>query len=100
MAESAVVIKSGKIVRIGDVDAEVVEVEAPLVYHDYILENRHNGGIISLSLGVVQLDVPGVPQVQIVSRHRMSVLSAQILRDTLSRLIEAELKPADQSKAN
>lgn len=95
-----VVIRSGKTYRLGDQEVVVRDTDPPVIFHDVVVENRLVNGTIYLSLANLTVDGNNAPELTIASRHRMSIVSAQILRDMLTGLIEAATKPVDQSKAN
>ena len=100
MDENRVVIRTGATIKLGDIEAEVRGEGAPLIYHDLVTESRFAQGAICISLGAVCTDGVSAPVVQVVARHRMSVLSAQILRNQLTELIDLALKPVNPSKTN
>ena len=95
-----VVIKSGKTFRLGDQEVVLREGEPPVIFHDIVVENRVFNGAVYLSLANLSIDGGNAPELTVVSRHRMSLVAAQVLRDMLTNLIEVATKPVDQSKAN
>lgn len=95
-----VAISSGKTFRAGDIDFKIAGEAPPIIFSDFVVESRHVDGLIYFSLGMSIMDAANAPEVQIVSRHRMSVVSAQILQQTLADLVGMAMKPADKSQAN
>jgi hypothetical protein len=95
-----VAISSGKRIRVGNDDFKIVSDSPPTVFSDYLVEYRHIDGLIYFTLGHSVVDAGNPPEMHIVSRHRMSVVSAQILQQTLADLVGMAMKPADKSQAN
>lgn len=89
-----------KIYKIGDVECPVRHSDAQPNFVDLVIENRYCNGNVYLSLGAVIIDGTNVPEIQIVSRLRMSLVIAQHMRDLLTDVIDLALKPADKSHAN
>ncbi|MEQ1956827.1 hypothetical protein [Mesorhizobium sp. CN2-181] len=89
-----------KIYKIGDVECPVRASDAPPNFVDLVIENRHCNGNVYLSLASLAIDGTNVPEVQIVSRLRMSLVIAQHMRDLLTEVIDLALKPVDKKHAN
>ena len=67
---------------------------------DFITESRTVNGVAYISLGAAFADARNQGNVDIACRLRMSLVTAQILRDELDRLVKAAMEPPDKSKAN
>ena len=74
--------------------------EAPAVFSDYITEARHWHGNVYLSFGSGVIDANNEPVIDIVSRLRMNLGTAQVLHQLLGQMIDDALKPVDKSTAN
>ncbi|MBB3313104.1 hypothetical protein FHT78_004892 [Rhizobium sp. BK196] len=91
-----VVVKSGNVVRVGDHDAEIRDVEARTVFVDFFTENRVNNNTVCLSLGALHVDAANEPVIDVSTRLRMDLGFAQMLHGVLGELISSALKPIDQ----
>ena len=100
MADNDVVVRTGKTLRVGDVNWIIVEpVEIPLACPDFVLDTRHFNGVIQIAMASTRVEAD-VREAVVCVRLRMDLNSAQLLHNTLGSLITNSLKPADQSKAN
>lgn len=93
-----VVIKSGKTLGGGEVD--IVDPGLVPTFVDVMTEYRQQGGVIYLTLGCTATDAANKGEVILTNRLRMSVVTAQSLRDLLANLVNDALKPIDKSQAN
>lgn len=97
-----VVVGSGKTLRVGDVDWVIVERETcETLVPSLITEARLvSNSVIYLSLAQTVVDGANAPEAHICVRLRLDLISAQVIRDNLSSLIDQAMKPADKSQAN
>lgn len=96
-----VVIKSSDVFALAEgLDAEIIDSEAPIIFSDLVTENRVANGVVYLSLAAIHTDGTNRPKVRVVSRHRIGLVHAQVLRDMLTSLINEATKPVDKSQAN
>lgn len=96
-----VVVKSGKTVDVGGGKAwDIRDAEARMVFVDFLSENRISNGVVCLSLGAVHTDTTNTPVVDVTTRLRMDLVTAQILHATLGDLIRQAQQPPDKSVAN
>jgi len=87
-------------VRIGNDEIALRSDQAPIVFVDAVTEYRAMNGVVYVSLATSTQDGAGPLTVEVVGRLRMSLVTAQILRDMLGNIGENALKPADTTKAN
>lgn len=95
-----VVLSSGRKIAVGDEWWSVRKDDVPCQFVDFLAEARHYNGIVYLSLASGILDANNEPIMDIVSRMRMSLGTAQVIHNLLGQMINDALKPADISKAN
>jgi len=95
-----VVIKSGRSIALGDQFAEVRDDGRPVHFVDVLTEARHHIGVFYLAFGSVIIDANSDQIVQIASRLRMNIATAQDVHRILGQMIDDALKPADKTKAN
>jgi hypothetical protein len=95
-----ITVKSGKILRVGEVDVEIVDLGIPVVVPNFFIENRQSNGVIALSFATAIADGVNQPEAHVCTRLRMDLVFAQQLRDALSDLIGEALAQPDKSKAN
>ncbi|WP_420013314.1 hypothetical protein [Tateyamaria sp.] len=87
-------------VQIGDQNWIVRDRGLPVQFVDCFTENRAMNGVAYLSLGSTIIDGQNQGGIDVACRLRMSLVTAQVLRDELDRLVKAAMEPADKSKAN
>ncbi|WP_394889565.1 hypothetical protein ACG873_30320 [Mesorhizobium sp. AaZ16] len=95
-----VTIRSGKTLRVGDSDWQIVEKDVAPVVPSVFLEARQFNGLVYISLAQTVVDAGNQPEAWVCARLRMDLGFAQSLRDQLTSLIEDALTPSDKSKAN
>lgn len=93
-----VVIKSGKTLGGGAVD--IVDPGLIPTFIDVMTEYRQQSGVIYLTFGCTATDATNKGEVILTNRIRMSVVTAQSLRDLLTNLVNDALKPIEKSQAN
>ena len=91
---------TGKTVTIAGERWVISRDDAPVQFVDIPIEARQHNSVVYLTLGQTVMDEGCVPQVVIACRLRMSLATAQVVRDVLNERIQAAFKPVDQSKAN
>ena len=98
---TSVVLGTGKTLKIGE-ETLVIRGgdEPPAVFVDFLTEFRPFNGVVCLAFAQAIIDVGNPPEAAVVSRLRMSLASAQLLHQALSKVIEDALKPPDKSKTN
>jgi len=97
---SDVVLKSGRTLKVGDFQWDILPDQLPLEFTDMLLEARHLNGVVYLSFGGAILDDSNKHVVKPVARLRMSLVAAQGLTQALKSIIEDATKPPDIAKAN
>jgi|SRR5690606_25706103 len=100
MAEE-VIVRTGRKLAVGDKWLDIRDNGEVAKFVDLILEARHGSGIICLSFGSGIIDGSeneGV--VDVASRLRMHLGTAQFLHKLLGDMITDALKPVDKSQAN
>lgn len=95
-----VVIRTGKHLQIGDEQLEIIDRHDGVHFVDLVTEAKHMNGIVYLSMGSGIADFGNSPVVEVSTRIRMSLVTAQNLKGMLETTINEALKPVDQSKAN
>lgn len=95
-----VVMKSGKTVKIDGHEWDIRDGDSRTVFVDFITENRINNGVLHLSLGSVHTDVNNAPIVEVSTRIRMDIATAQILHRTLGNLIREFQIPPEKVTRN
>lgn len=95
-----VVITSGKTLAVGSEKWAVKDPGVPIPFVDKITEATQGNGIVALSFGVGIQDANSPPEVVITTRVRMSLGTAQFLRNLLDGMITDALKPVDKSQTN
>ena len=98
---TSVTLGAGKTLKIGE-ETLVIRGgdEPPAVFVDFLTKLRPFNGVVYLAFAQAIIDVGNPPEAAVVSRLRMSLASAQLLRQALSKVIEDALKPPDKSKTN
>lgn len=96
--EVKAVLSSGK--TLGGGEIEIVDPGLVPVFVDVMTEYRQQGGVVYLTLGCSTADAANKGEVILTNRIRMSLITAQSLRDLLTNLVNDALQPVDQSKAN
>lgn len=91
---------SGRNLLIDKTAFEIRDSEPCIAYVDLITELNHVNGTIHLSMGATSADFGNRPFVDIVTRLRMNLITAQNLRNLLDSIIADALKPTDKSSAN
>lgn len=71
-----------------------------VVFSDVILESGTYDGMVYFSLGATFKSGTQPLQAKVVSRHRMSIITAQILRDYLTRTIDKATKKSESNELN
>lgn len=100
MMSNEVVVKSGRMIALGDKFAEIRDDGRPVHFVDVLMEARHHMGVVYMAFGSVILDANNDHLVQVASRLRMNLATAQDMHRLLGSIIEDALKPVDKSKAN
>lgn len=100
MSENEVVIKSGRKVAVGSEWWELRDANVPVHYIDMITEARGHNGVVYLSLGSAIIDANNTPIVDMATRVRMDLGTAQNLHQILGGLIRNMTSPVDKSAAN
>lgn len=95
-----IVIKSGNQIAVGDKFWEVRDADTPIEYVDFLTEARMSNGVVCLSFGSGVVDANNDGFVNITSRMRMHLGTAQFLHKMLGDMISEALKPIDKSQAN
>ncbi len=95
-----VVVKSGRKLAVGGDWWEIRDDGVLVEYVDMITELRNHNSVVYLSLGQAIVDAGNDPIVQISSRLRIDIGTAQTLHRLLGDMLSEMLKPADKSKAN
>lgn len=99
--DARVVLSSGKMLRVGDVDWVLSEsADVRPVLPTFLVETRHVGQVIYLSLAETVIDAHNGPEARVCSRLRLDIVTAQILRDALSDLIKKAQEPVSKSQSN
>ena len=99
--QNEVVIRSGRKIAMGDQWWEIRDNGEPIKFTDYLTEARVVNGTFYLSFGACFVDANNQGIVDITSRLRMDLGTAQALHNMLGQMINNTLtKPADMSKAN
>ena len=89
-----------KIINIGGREWTIRDDGVPVHFVDFITESRQINGIVYLAFASAVLDGSNPPEMHICSRVRLSLSTAQGLRDALANMVKDALKPTDQPKAN
>lgn len=100
MSENEVVVKSGQTVVFDGVEWDVRSENATTVFFDFITEGRVVNGVPYLSLGTASVDFSNKPVIDVHTRLRMDLVTAQILHAQLGDLIARAQTPPDKSVAN
>lgn len=95
-----VIVKSGKSMLVQGAQWEIRDTDARMVFVDLITENRVNHGVVNLSMGAVHTDADNTPVVEVSTRLRMDLVTAQILHAALGDLIRQSQQPPDKSVTN
>ncbi|RVO08203.1 hypothetical protein [Sinorhizobium meliloti] len=95
-----VVVKSGRRIAVGDEWWTVRKDDAACQFIDFLTEARQFNGTVYLSLASGILDANNEPIVDVVSRLRMNLGTAQVLHNLLGQIIGDALRPTGSSKAN
>jgi hypothetical protein len=99
-SDNEVFVRTGGKIAIGSEFWDIRDGGHPVMFTDVITEARHGNGVVSLSFGAGVIDANGKPFVDITHRMRMSLASAQFLRNLLDGMIKEALTPVDKSQAN
>ncbi len=100
MSDNEVVVRSGKTIPISDMRVEVRDADARTVFVDFITESRVSNGVAYLSMGSIHTDADNAPVVEVTTRLRLDIVTAQVLHATLGDLIAQAHKRPDNSAAN
>jgi hypothetical protein len=95
-----VVIRSGRKIAVGSDWWELRGEEAPIHFVDLISEARPVDGVVYLGLASAAIDANNEAIATVACRLRMSLATAQSLRNLLDGIINDALSPADKSQAN
>jgi hypothetical protein len=95
-----VVIKSGHYLAMGETKLEIRDAGEPIHYVDVLTEARQHLGVIYLAFGGVVWDANNDQIVQIASRLRMNLGTAQDLHRLLGQMINDATKPIDKTLTN
>ncbi|MCS3742691.1 hypothetical protein [Rhizobium sp. BK661] len=95
-----VVISSGRKIAMGDQWWEIRDNGETIKFTDYLTEARIINGTVYLSFGSCFMDANNQGVVDIASRLRMDLGTAQMLHNLLGQMISSALTPPDISKAN
>lgn len=83
-----------------DTTWEIRDHEARVEFVDFITENRVNNGVIYLSLGSVNVDANNAPVVDVSTRLRMDLATAQIISRHLADLVKTAQKAPEKATKN
>lgn len=95
-----VVIKSGRVFVTGSEKWEIRDAGSPVAYVDLLTEARCVAGVVYLAFGSSVLDANSDGVVQVESRVRMHLGTAQFVHKMLGDMITDALKPVDKSQQN
>lgn len=95
-----VVIKSGKVLEVGDAKWDIVDRSHGVLFIDMITEARHSNGVVQLSMGAAHIDGQNTPVVQVSTRIRLDIVTAQILHANLGQIIAHFQAPPDKMQTN
>lgn len=95
-----VVIKSGRVLEVGDAKWDIVDRSPGALFIDVITEARHSNGVVQLSMGAAHIDGENAPVVEISTRLRLDIVTAQILHAQLGEIIAHFQAPPDKMQTN
>lgn len=95
--------KPGRHMDINGMAFEVIGDKAEINFVDLICDSREQNGMVHLDLGAAFTEFGNSPCVQVQTRLRMSLLTAQNIHKALGVMINAAMKPVaavDKKRAN
>jgi hypothetical protein len=95
-----VTLSSGRKIAVGSEWWDIRKDDAPCCFVDFITEARQFNGTVYLGLGSGIVEPNNTAVVDVVSRLRMNLGTAQAIHSLLGQMISDALKPVDHSKAN
>ena len=85
---------------LGDQEFRISGESLGVQFAEVVIDARHHGGVVYLTLGAIVSEGSGDAEVIPVSRLRLPIAAAQVLHQALGDQITQALKPVDKSRAN
>lgn len=98
-----VVVKTGRQMDIGGISFEVRGDKAEVQFVDIICETNHHNGIVHLGLGAAYTEFGNPPVLEVQTRLRMTLATAQNIHRALGDMIHEAMTPPvkpDKKKVN
>ena len=92
--------KRAKVINIGGQEWTIHDEGVPVHFADFITESRQVNGIVYLAFASAVMDGANPPEMHICARVRLSLPTAQGLRDALAGMVNDALKRPHPPKAN
>jgi hypothetical protein len=93
-------VQRAKVVNIGGQDWIVRDDRVPVHFADFVTESRQANGIVYLAFASAVMDGTNPPEMQICARVRLTLPTAQGLREALGRMVDEALRSRQPPKAN